>query len=97
MSTLNSEVDWGLREGWQAAETNRWPVTDPQSVELWKHHQLRLRVMRQQDGQCFVMPYETYTYLNEFKTLRIGPYKSVEDAQLAAEMIGEVKGKEQED
>ena len=80
--------------GWVAAEANKWPVTDLLQVDIWKQHALRLRVWRQQDGVCYVGPYDTGMYLNDAFTrkYRFGPYKSVEDAQLAAEMIGEIKG-----
>ena len=94
MSTSSPEVDRGLLEGWIASGMNEWFVTDPLSVDIWKHHRLRLRVWRQQDGVCYVGPYDIGAYLHDAHTkkYRVGPYESVEDAQLAAEMIGEIKG-----
>ena len=57
----------------------------------WKHNVLRLRVVYSKVGSgYYVAPWEVHSFKRKFEQMKIGPYTTLEDAQLAAEMIGEI-------
>lgn len=61
-------------------------------TEVWKQSNLRLRVAGHADGTWYVGPYDFYTFHKQYLQHRIGPYATREEAQLAAEMLGEIVG-----
>lgn len=57
----------------------------------WKHIGLKLRVARR-GREYYIAPYDFHAFAHRFEQLKVGPFNTLEDAQLAAEMLGEIGG-----
>ena len=83
---------------WAGPEASWYNVPDRKrllGVESWRHQRLRLRVCRgieHTSGMYYVAPYDSALFVDHCLDLRIGPYRTVTAAMLAAEMIGEIAG-----
>jgi hypothetical protein len=81
---------WPPKHGWFESKAI-WASLG--CVGSWKFTSLRLRVVRDAvDRKYYAAPCEMGTLRNHYRERRVGPYDTLHDAQLAAEMLREITG-----